>query len=274
MINIRRSLKNFFVKKGYYTEPDFMIAGVQKGGTTFLYSILKYHPQVTEPGFKEAHFFDNRKQFDKGISFYRSMFQPSFMSKRGNTTFDATPDYIYYRDVPDRIKIFYPNMKFIFILRDPVERAFSAWKMHHFSFFDNSKYRQLYDNRSFTAAIKDEFDGKLDWTGPYSYLTRGIYATQLMRFANLFGWHNILILESKSLRDDLTNVLNRITSFLDIDAMHSISHLTKKPGFWVNETSKKKIHLEENLRNRMEDYYRPYDLELKKLLGYETYWMR
>ena len=70
--------------------PDFIIVGVQKGGTTSLFNDLKKHPNIKLKNNKEAHFFD--RHYAKGISWYRVGFH---LKTDKRITGEATPSYIY-----------------------------------------------------------------------------------------------------------------------------------------------------------------------------------
>lgn len=109
----------------YLTKPDFMIIGVQKGGTTSLDDLMKANSQICSMGAKEKHFFDF--DWDKGLSYYERMFS---MCPKTKYTIDSSPSYIRIEDVPKNIARSYTpeklaDLKFIVTLREPVARAFS-----------------------------------------------------------------------------------------------------------------------------------------------------
>src|SRR5438270_7515149 len=107
---------------------DFVIGGTQKGGTSALASFLRQHPQICMPEKKELHFFDDEENFRRRPSYraYHAHFQPRQDQRRCG---EATPIYMYWDPAPVRIWEYNPEMKWIVILRDPAERAFSAWRM-------------------------------------------------------------------------------------------------------------------------------------------------
>jgi hypothetical protein len=104
-------------------EVDFVIGGVQKGGTSALQSTIKKHPEIYIPG-REIHFFNSIDNYDKGIDWYLN----HFLHKK-KFTGDKTPNYFHHKHAIERVYEYNPNMKWIISLRDPVTRAWSAFKM-------------------------------------------------------------------------------------------------------------------------------------------------
>ena len=106
--------------------PDFLVIGVQKGGTRFLYHCLSQHPGITLPFDKEVHFFD--RDFKKGINWYKAFFPLKLFSK-SKIAGEITPRYIMNPDAPERSHTVLPNARIIVLLRDPIERAHSHFQM-------------------------------------------------------------------------------------------------------------------------------------------------
>jgi hypothetical protein len=103
---------------------SFYCIGTQKAGTTTLHDILKTHSQIYLPENKEAHFFDRNDRFNKGINWYLNYFFSSVKNEKAIGSF--TPEYIFFPKVAKRIyESLGTNIKFIVILRNPVERAIS-----------------------------------------------------------------------------------------------------------------------------------------------------
>jgi len=105
--------------------PDFIVAGVQKGGTTFLYQEMLRHPEIKGSLTKEVHFFD--ANFGRGVDWYSGMFprsSPRSKVIRG----EASPAYIFHPDGVRRIAETLPDVRLIVVLRDPVQRALSHYK--------------------------------------------------------------------------------------------------------------------------------------------------
>ena len=132
--------------------PDFLCVGAQKGGTSWLYQQLASHPDFWMPPIKELHYFDKlsrtkatpprpRDERDlcfleriKGLSAeshialenYARLFEPKGPLLSG----DISPTYSMLNDeIIERVVSHFPNLKVIFLARDPVDRAWSQLSM-------------------------------------------------------------------------------------------------------------------------------------------------
>jgi hypothetical protein len=110
---------------------DFMIAGVQKGGTTSLDAYLRQHPDISMAKKKEVHFFDKRpptgiRPLDYWI--YHQQFHWNEKA-RGAKLGEATPILTWWTGAMERLWRYNPHIKVIMLLRDPVERAWSHFRM-------------------------------------------------------------------------------------------------------------------------------------------------
>jgi len=113
--------------------PNFIIIGAMKSGTTSLANYLKEHPDIFVSDPKEPGFFDERIAWNKGIEWYRSLFENAKSCKaigEASTHYTKMP---YHPRVVEKIKKIIPNVKFIYIMRDPIDRAISHyWHMVHY----------------------------------------------------------------------------------------------------------------------------------------------
>lgn len=190
----------------------FLIAGVQKGGTTALFDYLVEHPALDLPEIKEAHFFDDERGIDwaaPDYGRYHALFTRPAPAVRG----EATPIYLYWPNCLERIAAYNPQMKLILLFRDPVERAWSHWRM---------EYGRGAETHPFAWCIREGRDRvRSDPATPgfhreYSYVERGFYGAQLERLYRIFPRDQTLLLSSGDLatRPDVT--LARVTDFLGI----------------------------------------------------------
>jgi hypothetical protein len=100
--------------------PDFLGIGAQKAGTTWLWENLRRHPEIFVPEKKELHYFDNK--FDRSLRYYTQRFEEA----RGRVKGEITPAYgILPRERIRFIRAIMPRVRLIFLMRDPVERAWS-----------------------------------------------------------------------------------------------------------------------------------------------------
>jgi hypothetical protein len=117
--------RNGILSPDNLTFPNFLGIGAQKAGTTWLYANLKMHPQIFMPDEKELHYF-NWQSNDKTVKWYSSQFDGARDKCKG----DITPAYSILSDEKiDLVHQLMPGAKLILIVRDPIERAWSAARM-------------------------------------------------------------------------------------------------------------------------------------------------
>jgi hypothetical protein len=189
---------------------SFIIAGVQKAGTTALFDYLSEDPGVSLSRVKEVHFFDDetRDWADPDYGGYHANFEPFDGRPRG----EATPIYLYWPRSLERIAAYNPAMRLIFLLRDPVERAWSHWKM---------EYARGAETRPFAWCIREGRARLLDaepWGHhrEFSYVERGFYGEQLETALTHFPKESVLVLRSEDLDGAPAETLSKILIFLGI----------------------------------------------------------
>lgn len=112
--------------------PHFIICGTQKGGTTALLYYLRQHPNIYMPR-REVHFFS--WYWNKGVKWYKKHFRYGF---RPVIFGEKSPSYMLNADVvAKRMKEVLPSPKLIFMLRNPVERAYSGYWMFYINGEEN-----------------------------------------------------------------------------------------------------------------------------------------
>lgn len=154
------------------------LIGAQKAGTSSFYNWLSQHPQVSAPQeMKDIHFFSHKPYLEKGTGWIESFY------KDGNTKpvlLKGAVNYIYFPQVPPKIKVYNDQSKFILILRNPVKRAFSAYQ--YFNKIGTEK-------RSFEQAIKEELQGNFsseEAKGNFAYINHGYYYNQIKNWFMYF----------------------------------------------------------------------------------------
>lgn len=187
---------------------EFLIAGVQKAGTTALHAFLSQHPSLFLPACKELHFFDDESLDwrEPNDARFRHHFREC---SNGQTAGEATPIYAYWEPAAERIHRYNPAMKLIVLLRDPVERAYSHWSM---------EFGRGRETLEFAAAIREgrsRFAG--DQHGWFSYVERGLYSEQVERLQSWFGSEQLLFQRTEDLRERHEATLDRMCAFLGVD---------------------------------------------------------
>ena len=235
----------------------FMIAGAQKSGTSALNEYLNAHPTLCMAKRKELHFFDNERIFaGKPVDYtrYHSFFSPRPLQRLCGET---TPNYMYWYSAPRRIWEYNPAMKFIVILRNPIDRAFSAWN------FEVNRKREFL---SFREAIRSESQ-RVREVLPlqhrvYAYVDRGFYTEQVRRIWHYFPKKQTLFLKSEQLKDDLQTALDHICNFLGVSKMPGIKPQTVLASPYVTSmTGAERAYLKELYEFEIKD--------LEQMLGWD-----
>lgn len=204
---------------------SFLIAGAQKGGTSALFDYLGDEPGLALSATKEAHFFDD-EALDWGRPDYGA-YHAQFPAPDGRPRGEATPIYLYWPNSLERVRAYNPAMKLIVLLREPVERAWSHWKMEYargaetkpFAWCVREGRERLFDADPSGAAPPGAAPpGAAPWGfhREHSYVERGFYGEQIERLLELFPRDQLLVLRSKDLRDDPGAVLAAARRFLGL----------------------------------------------------------
>jgi len=186
---------------------DFLIVGAQKAGTTALFDHLSDEPAYGLSRIKEVHFFDDDSR-DWGCPDYGA-YHSEFPADAGLIRGEATPIYLYWPQSLERIAAYNPQIRLIVMLRDPVERAWSHWRME----------RARGETEPFSWCIRQGRARLLAATPwghhrDFSYVERGFYGEQVERLFGLFPRDQVLLVRAEDLRTDPTAVLTQVSRFL------------------------------------------------------------
>jgi hypothetical protein len=175
--------------------PSFLGIGAMRSGTTWLDSILRSHPDIYLPERrKEIHFFD--LYYEKGIDWYRSFFNSG--DRKYRQVGEITPAYLYFPEIPSKIKNNLPDCRFLVILRNPVDRAYS-----HYGFWVKNSAEQ----RSFATVLEQEPE----------LINKGLYYQQIKRYLEHFPQENFLFLIFEETVSNPQLALKQLAEFLDVD---------------------------------------------------------
>lgn len=250
--------------------PDFIVAGVQKGGTTFLFQELIRHPDVRAPLTKEIHFFDDH--FDKGLDWYRGMF-PRPRSAEPFLCGEASPAYIFHPDAVRRIAESLPATKLLVVLRDPAKRALSHYSHERRLGFEPCETFEDALAREHDR-VADEFELVRDGTlaksfavGHFAYARRGLYADQLERAADLLGRDRICVLVSEEMFLDPQATVRAALDFIGAAPWDV-------PPASHNDMAFEKAPMLASTEEMLREYYRAPNARLERFLGRELPWPR
>ena len=216
--------------------PNFMCIGAAKSGTTTLYDILKQHPEIFIPAFKEPHFFDIPENYNNGIEWYEKNY---FKNINKKIIADFTPSYFFEKQAPERIfNDLGRDMKFVILLRHPVDRAYSHY-LH--------SVRDKNEDISFEEAIRkednriDKFIENKDYLSYLrnSYYHQGLYGEMIERYLEYFSLDNFLFIhfENEFIRDR-KNVIDKLLIFIGLEETETDLNLDLRSNPASKERSK------------------------------------
>ena len=187
--------------------PTFFVIGAPKAGTTSLHSYLDAHPQIQMSAVKEPRFFAGP---ENGIPYppdrvgareaYEALFDPSAEVRGESSTDYATNPR--RQGVPERIKELVPEALFVYLVRDPIARTVSHFKM---------TTALLGERRTLPEALGDLSDLRSPYISP------SLYAMQLEIYLRTFPQERILVIDQADLQVDRRATLSHIFDFLSVD---------------------------------------------------------
>ncbi|MDH3741580.1 MAG: sulfotransferase [Hyphomicrobiales bacterium] len=256
--------------------PDFMVIGAQRAGTISLHNYLAQHPQLVTSTDKEVHFFD--LNFDRGLKWYRRNFcRRGYLEGRARRTgmpqltFETTPYYMHHPAVPARIDDHLPDTRFIVLLRNPIERAYSHYWNERHNNFETLSFEVAIDAEP--QRLAGEADRLAENPGYYSYshhhhsyIDRGKYDQQLDRWFNHFDKSRFLFVKAEDFFCDPAATLDKVTSFLTINPLRGVDFTPLNVG-------RQKSIVPDYLRKRLNEQFRPHNAGLAYMTGLDIDWM-
>lgn len=248
--------------------PDFIIPGETKCGTTSLFRSMCTHPGIEGSWIKEPN---NFIQYG-GTSFYCKMnfpFKPYLKLGRRPVVGEASVEYLSKPWVPESIKALVPEVKLIVLLRYPVARALSDFKMmtesgHETEDFDTVINRTLDWLGDSSLARLVSVARQLD-RAPLRYVTKGCYVQSVAPWLNCFDRGNVLFIKSEHFFDDPVSVFERIFSFLGVDENFS-------PTVKQLRKARISVRYKDGTIQRLHDYFATANKDLESLIGYDISW--
>lgn len=201
--------------------PNFLLIGAAKCGTTSLAHYLDQHPEIFMSPEKEPRFFaeEFHTKFANGpvrkgsirpimtLSEYELLFQDVTTEKAIG---EASTEYIFFEETPKRIKALIPDVKLIAVLRNPIERAFSAYCYQR---------RDSVETLSFEQALEDEDRRRKEyWRPGWLYKTAGYYYQQVSRYYEFFEPDQFRIYLFEELNQYPMEMLKDIFMFLEVNS--------------------------------------------------------
>ncbi len=262
--------------------PHFLGIGAQKSATRWLFNQLKRHPDVYLTPIKELHYFDRIRKSDtysdrykldvwknnfykmsfwrlRNISWeYKFFFQEysddwysSLFSKAmGRKAGEITPEYSILRVMDiEHVKGINPDMRIIYLLRNPVSRAWSHFRMHV------RRSGLLYDQMNEKEVFK--------FIGSSNCFSKGDYFGNLKNWYSVFNENQVFTGFLEEVRDNPDELLIRILKHIGIESDASHFEKTMEEPAHVGQT----IEIEPKYEEFLKDKYYQHNEDLYKMLG-------
>jgi hypothetical protein len=192
---------------------DFVVIGAQKSGTTTLFEHLRQHADLCLPADKEAPFFNRPELYSRGVDSLFTTYFPQPLPV-GRLLGTVTPQYMCIAGCAGRLADAFPECRLITLLRDPIERAYSHYRM---------AARRGREQRSFDDAIADMLAGpealaagRVSSALGETYVAWSEYGRMIGDYLELFERDRLLVTYTADLEADPRGVLSSIYEFLDV----------------------------------------------------------
>ncbi|MGO1118058.1 sulfotransferase [Rhodovibrionaceae bacterium A322] len=232
---------------------NFIGIGAQKAGTTWLFEQLSKHPQVAFPGGKEVHFWD--QHYEKGTAWYQGLFSDTSQGTDTPLLFgDITPAYAYLPVEKIReLYSLYPAAKLIFILRNPIDRAWSSAEMAR--------------RRAELSSAEASDQWYLDHFRSQGSRNRGDYLQALNTWRSVYPSEQLLVLRFDDLTNSPSDLLTRCAEHLGLDPapfQDIPEDKLKDPVFAGGQSA-----VRPSLRPALQRLYTPQIKPLEEALGWD-----
>ena len=203
-------------------KPNLFIVGGARCGTTSIYNYLNQHESIFFPLLKEPRFFlreyykdeyyknirnKSIKNLDDYLRLYKNQNEYKYYG-------DASPHYLAAYESAKQIKSFNPDAKIIIIIRNPIKRAFSNYRLRR-----NNKREFLNFKEALEYELKYMNDFRL---GSRHYIRDGMYYRGIKEYKEIFG-ENCLVLLHDELVENSYYIVNKILNFLRVKNFNSIN---------------------------------------------------
>ena len=238
--------------------PDFLVGGAMKCGTTSLILNLRQHPDIDGPS-EEVRFFD--VHWDKGWDWYGGRFARFHHAKLVG---EKSPFYITYEACQRRIKTRLPRVKWLLLLRNPIDRWASHWRMTLLTGSLQKEFAHS-DLQPENAEALLDYQFKIEkenGTIPPMLLC-GRYSDQLHGLLRLFPFEQIHIGLTERVSADPTSYYQSLCDFLGVEYMNELGAIRTN----IHNHASHPLPVPLSVRHKLQSYYRQQTDNLRKLLN-------
>lgn len=255
--------------------PSLLISGGQRCGTTSMYKALIQQPQLFGPNWRKGvHYFD--MEFHRGELWYRAHFPLQASLNRASAradapalAFESSPYYLYHPLAAQRIALTLPEVRLLVLVRDPVERAYSAHAHESARGFEKLGFEEALDAEEERVAGAEEAllrDPRHQSHAHrhQAYVGRGEYARHLERISRHVDRSRIKVVDSHRFYSDPEPVYAEVLEWLGTRQV--------APAVFSRHNARERSPLAPATRERLERYFAPLDEELESWLGRPPSW--
>jgi len=188
--------------------PDLLMIGAAKSGTTSVCNYLRRHPALFFPEDSEPEFFSNDDKYVKGLDSYASLFAdagPGLLCVEKSTAYTRWPEC---PDVPKRIAQAMPDVKLVYMLRHPVDRAYSHY-VHRVTV-------ELYPDQSIPVTFEEHVETDT------MCVNSSLYMKQIEQYLPYFPQDRLLVLFFEDFVSEPGAVFRRILEFAGVDVAFDV----------------------------------------------------
>jgi hypothetical protein len=257
--------------------PAFLIVGAQRCGTTSLFKTLSQHPAVLpSPFHKGVHYFDVAHH--KPLAWYAGHFptrrQAEAAQRRTGmpaVTGESSPFYMFHPLAPARIREVLPDVRLLVLLRDPVERAYSAHSHELARGFETEPFERAVDlEESRLAGERERMIADPAYVSHHlqhnAYLARGRYVEQLEVLEATFGRDRLHVIDSDEFFADPRPAFDAVCRFLGLPRHGDIT--------FGKHNARSRSPMSTELRGRLTEHFAPFDERLAAWWGRDPSWRR
>lgn len=256
--------------------PSFILVGAQRAGTTSLFRALASHPSIFSANFhKGVNYFD--VNYERPFSWYQGHFPTEAHVRRQSTTggagpvtFEASGYYMFHPCAAERMARHLPDVRILAMLRDPVERAYSAWKHESARGYETETFERalaLEDERLAGEVRRMRADPRYRSSAHrhQAYRRRGEYVDQLVRLLYYFPPEQLHVIDSESFFEQPETTYAGVLDFLGLPRLF--------PDRFDRWNGRPSSPMPDAVRAELRAHFRGPDEALADLLGRRPAWV-
>lgn len=249
----------------HFILPHFIIGGAPRSGTTFLCHVLDKHPDVymAKPYAPEPKVC--LKPCAEGVDGYRKQYTALYSDVHNKKILgEKSSAYLENKAALERLRsVFQDNMRFLFIVREPVKRAYSNYLRSKNNGLETLSFKEAVD---LEGQRIDPFPPEMSHVRPFDYLVRGDYATYAERYFTAFGRKNVTFVLFENIKHAPDQFYKDIQEAIHVGPLPR-SHLETEQ---INASDGKGERLDGNLETELRERMRPSVERFAQLTGLDV----